>query len=392
MMPIRVLHLFSSFSIEGPLGGVARFVVDLCRNFDRTQVVPICSALWDYQTEFDIAWRQRVEANGIETIVASIWNEEKGYQSCVSALRGMWSTKLQSVDVIHSHGEFSDLAAILLRRRFSAKAIVRTVHNEREWAKRPLYGKLFSNFIYIGAFDLELGVSQQVVKNLNSRSLARWRQPALVAVNAINSDRFENFGVNSNEHRQRLNIPLDATVIGSVGRLVPQKGYDILLEAFALLLKRKPNVYLVLIGDGFLRESLQELAISLQVDHRVIFTGSQSNIETLYPIMDIFISSSRWEGLPTVIMESMAAGTPVIATDVSGSRELVEDGVTGLLVASEDIVQLNQAMLRLLSDQELAKSFILAAKQRITQQFSIRNVAVQYSRYYQKLIGSAIDE
>jgi glycosyltransferase involved in cell wall biosynthesis len=386
--PLRVLILVSSFAIEGPLGGVARFAVELSRAFDPTQVTPILGALWDYQTEFDRRWLHQLRAEGFEAIVGADWEEASPYRSCAAALRGLKHQLPDQVDIIHSHGEFNDLAALVLRRRVRAHVLVRTVHNEIEWAKRPWFGRLFPGLLYPLTFDAELGVAQRVVENLDRRPLARLRGRRGVRVyNALNFARFNGRKVDRAAKRQSLGIPADALVIGSVGRLVPQKGYSHLIEAAQQVVAQQANVYFLLIGTGRLAEELQHQAQRAGLGARFQFTGSRTDVEELYGIMDLFVSSSLWEGLPTVVMESMAAGVPVVATQVAGNTELIDHGQTGWLVPPGDSGALAAGILHLLQQPAQAQQMAVAAGVAARDRFSITAVAAQQAEIYRQLLS-----
>lgn len=390
MRPLRVLILVSSFAIEEPLGGVARFVVELSRAFDRTRVTPILGALWDYHTEADQRWLHRLRDEGFQAFVGAGWDEQAPYRSCVAALRGLWRQAPRPVDIIHSHGEFNDLAALALRRHLGAQALVRTVHNEFEWAKRPLFGRLFPNLLYPFTFDAELGVAQQVVENLDRRPLVRLRQRRATRIyNALNIERFARSDVDRVRKRQSLSLPVDATVVGTVGRLAPQKGYHVLLDAVPHVLQAAPNTVFLIVGTGRLAEPLQAQARALGIAERVFFTGPRSDVEELYAVMDCFVSSSLWEGLPTVVMESMAAGVPVVATAVGGSVELVKDGETGLLAPPGDARALAHGILRLLCEPELAGALAGRAATLVRERFSITAVARQQTDVYYELLGKS---
>ena len=322
--------------------------------------------------------------------VAADWDAASPYRSCLHALNGLirQAEQIGPVDIIHTHGEFTDLAALRLRRPLQAKALVRTVHNEFEWAKRPRFGKLFPNLLYPLVFDAELGVSQQVVDNLNRRPLARrLGRKAQRIYNALNFERFAEHQVDKVAKLQALGLPADARVIGTVGRLAPQKGYHIFLDAAALVLAEQPNARFLLVGDGVLAARLRQQAADLGIADHVLFTGSRTDVNELYPVMDLFVSSSLWEGLPTVLLESMAAGTPVVATDVSGNVELVEPGVTGLLVQPDNAAALAGAILQTLRNPQPAQAMAARARQRVQETFSIVGISQQYVELYTQLIS-----
>lgn len=387
MRRIRVLHLISSFAVEGPLGGVARYVLGLGRAFDHSQIELSVAGLWNYHTGYEEAHCARLNEEGIQAVITADWDEAEPYRSCMQAVHGLRQAHLGPVDIIHSHGEFSDLAALLLARRLGAKATVRTVHNEIEWSKRPLYGKIFPNILYPFTFTRDLAISRRVEANLNRRILAQLLgRQAQIFYNGIDFGRFRAME-KQNNIREEFGIAPDARIIGTIGRLTRQKGYDIFLQAIPALLTQRPDVVALIIGDGHLREALEEQAKTLGISHVVRFAGPRKDIEQLLACMDVFVSSSRWEGLPTVLLESVAARLPIVATAVSGSVELVQHEGNGLLVPPEDPSALSHAIDRILSDLATYQTGTVAARQAAEEKFSLAAIARQIQHLYANLVA-----
>ncbi len=148
--------------------------------------------------------------------------------------------------------------------------------------------------------------------------------------------------------RRRLNIPADAVVVGFVGRLVPIKDAGTLLRAFAAARRQQPDLHLVIAGDGQMRAPLLDLAGALGVAAHVHAIGWWNGpLTTLYEAMDVCALSSLNEGTPVALIEAMAAGVAVVSTAVGGVPDIVEDGVTGLLVPPGDVARLAAALLAL---------------------------------------------
>jgi glycosyltransferase involved in cell wall biosynthesis len=145
------------------------------------------------------------------------------------------------------------------------------------------------------------------------------------------------------------------------------------------------------IGSGELEHHLQEQARLLGIQDCVHFLGSRDDVLSLLPHLDLFVSSSLWEGFPTVLLEAMAVGVPVVATDVSGSRELVQDGVTGRLVPPRNPVRLAEAILAMLEDPEHAQAMAQSAH-RYAAQFTIERAAACYAQIYEQCLMGISEE
>ncbi len=370
--PLRVLQIIAGFALEGPLGGIERFGIELARvlahdlahgngsrNFE-----PILCGLWDFHTPFDQVWCGRLNSEGIQAFIAAPKDDRSPYFNYVHLLQGILRGVSKPVDIIHSHSEFGDVAAMVLKHRLGAKALVRTVHNEREWGKRPLRRLLLPNLLYPFVFDAELGVAQRVVDNLDQRWVARsLGRKATRMYNALNFERFAKLQVDKAAKRASLGLPPHGPLIGTVGRLTLQKGYHILLEAVPTILRHYPDAHFLIVGTGDLATALQEQAQRSGLENQVHFTGARSDVEELFAIFDLFVSSSLWEGLPTVILESMAAGVAVVATRVSGSTELVNEGVTGRLVQPGDPMALATGIVEMLNHHNQSTPMIAQARQ-----------------------------
>lgn len=390
MRALRVLEICSGFAVEGPLGGIERYTMELARALLPHGVEPAVCGMWAYGTPTEGAWQATLTEAGIASFVPAPWDEARPTASFVACWRGSRARlRGQRFDVLHSHCQFGDALAVLLAPTVRARALVRTVHNEREWARRPLRRLLFTDTLAPLLFRRELGVAQQVVDNLDRRPGARLlRKKALVSSAVVNLGRFET--PHSTEavaaRRAALGVPADALLIGSVGRLEPQKGYRYLIEAMPEVVERIPRAHLVLAGGGSEAAALAALATASPVAAHIHLAGPQGQIEELYACLDLFASSSLWEGMPAVLMESLASGVPVVATRVSGSVELVRDGETGWLVPPEDSRALARAIIEALSQPERGRATVAAA-QPLLARYDIRHAAAEHAALYRRLVG-----
>ena len=383
---IRLFFVISSFAVEGPQGGAELFCIELAKRLDPARVAITVCGLWRHGFDYEDKWMDELQRHGIQVLTTSPWTGSRRRDAYVS-LRFLqhYFRDGRQVDIVNSHSAFADIAALWLRVIGATRATVRTLHSEREWYRHPVQGVLLDNIIFPLTFDAETGVSKQVVANLNRRPLARLlRRRAQVIYNAIDHERLAGVQIDITAQKKSLGLTLEGPVIGNVGRFTKQKGHIYFLEMARLLLKRDPRCQFILIGTGELLPEMKARARDMGLGDRLHFLGPRSDVEELLKVMDVFVSSSLWEGLPTVLLEAMAAGVPVVATDVSGSEELVKDGHTGLLVPPADVGSLSEAVWRLLRDPELAKRLV-AAGQQWSRQFAIDSSVEQYEALFESI-------
>jgi len=201
------------------------------------------------------------------------------------------------------------------------------------------------------------------------------RKRSAVIPNPIESQRYENL----------KDISKRKKVIVSAGRLIPLKGYDVLLKAFSKVSDVFPDYNLVIYGEGGERESLSVLSKTLGISHKVNFPGfSEDIISDIYDA-SVFVLSSHHEGMPNTLMEAMACGIPCVSTDCEmGPRELIDDGVNGLLVPVGDVDKMADAIISLLSSSEFASSLGKNAK-RILKTHDERFISSKLLDYFSSL-------
>lgn len=176
--------------------------------------------------------------------------------------------------------------------------------------------------------------------------------------------------------------------IGMVSRMNhPVKRHDLFLRAAARLAPRLPQARFVLVGDGPLRQGLEAMAEGLQLRDRVIFLGDRRDMPAVLASLDISVMPSTSESLSNVIMEAMAAGVPVVAANVGGNPELIENGTSGFLFPPGDEEQFAQDLEKLVAQPELRKQFGLRARERALAEYTIPRVRDRYQTLYRELLA-----
>lgn len=181
--------------------------------------------------------------------------------------------------------------------------------------------------------------------------------------------------------RSELGLPPDARVMGAVNRLSPQKDPTTLVRAAAAVLRARPEARLLLVGDGPLRAEVEALVASLGVQGQVLLTGLRDDVPRLLRAMDVFVTASRWEGLPRTVLQAMATGLPVVATAADGVVDVVQQDRTGVLVRVGDAPALATGAGRLLDDPGAAGTLAAAAAQRLPE-FDARTMVQQLEALY----------
>ena len=171
-------------------------------------------------------------------------------------------------------------------------------------------------------------------------------------------------------------------IVGVVARLEPEKGHPTLLEAWPAVLRAVPDVYLLIVGEGSRRDELEAQARQLRVAHRVVFTGRRDDVPAVTAALDVAVLPSYREAQGLTILEAMALSRPVVASNVGGIPEMIEDGVTGLLVPPHDPVALAAAIVRLLKDHPLADTLGRAGHDLVHDRFCIELMVAAVESIY----------
>jgi glycosyltransferase involved in cell wall biosynthesis len=287
------------------------------------------------------------------------------------------------IDVVHSHDYKTDLLAWMVAGR--CRSILATAHGwtGHSGRERRLYYPLDRRLL--ARFPRVIAVSSDV-RNALLRSGAR-ADRVTVLLNGIDANQFRRDSARVDAIRTSLGLSATSVVIGAVGRLERQKRFDLLLEAFARLRRDRPDVRLLIAGDGSLRAALTQRIASLGLTGACQILGHRDDIESLHHAFDIFVQSSEYEGTPNAVLEAMALETPIVATDAGGTAEVARPDLDGLIVPAGDVDALVSAISRTLDDSVARRSRVRAARKRVETDLSFEARTRALERIYLELVG-----
>ncbi|MGD0477843.1 MAG: glycosyltransferase family 4 protein [Nitrososphaerales archaeon] len=308
------------------------------------------------------------------------------YQGKTSAARYFWKMA-KGYDVIHVH-EFDPAAVIaaLLAKRVRGSGTVLTVHQfgPPSWYHNNMMRRLMRSSI--GRFDAVISVSDQIKGDIIG-FLGRNSPNVVTIYNGVDTSIF-NPSADPERIREKLGIK-ETTVILYVGRLIPRKGVSYLLQAFRDLRSELGSINLVICGEGETRSKLEELARSLGVENEVIFSGfvSDADLPFYYAACDICVVPSISEPMGIVLLEAMSMMKPVVATNVGGIPEIVQDSFNGLLVPPRDSDAISHAIKRLLTDKDLSNRLASNGRKVVEDRFSWSAIASDVSALYAEAVN-----
>ncbi len=366
---IRVLEMID----EASLGGGQMHVLLLAKHLNKNDFdVTIATEPSGFLVE-------KAKEIGISTLPITISNSLR-WKTLLAIRRLLHQNNF---DILHTHGGtagfWGRVAAVL---NGSPRVRIHTYHGLHYLSEAHDAPKTFHladrialpftiKVVCVCQSDLRKGLAANVVTE----------GKGVVIHNGIETDRF---GGNGKRHKLRsaLGAKENDIVVGNIGRLHNQKGQSVLLNAFRIVAEHHPDAHLWLIGEGELRDELQRLARELDIEDQVSFLGARTDIPELLSAMDIFVLSSLWEGQPIALLEAMVSGKPVVATNVDGIPEIIENGKSGLLVEPMNGNELASAIRRLIDDPQMMRTLALSGLERITEEFTAHRMAERIAELY----------
>lgn len=369
MQLINILHVISKL----PVGGVENQLLMILRKYDRKKLSPLVCSLSD---KGEIG--KEIEESGIEVIPLNKLRHRFDW-TIVKDIYTLIRTR--DIKIVRTHQYHANLYGRLAALLAHVPCIIASVHNVYTIDKkihRRIINKFLARFT-----DKVVAVSETVKKDILKYD-GLTEDKVSVIYNGIDTNKFLN--ANGNRVRAELGISSEAPVVGTVGRLTLQKGQKYLIDAVSTLREKFPQIVLLFVGDGPLRDELGNHIRALGIDKNAILLGTRRDIPQLLSAMDIFVLPSLWEGLGTALIEAMAAGKPVIATDIPPLKEIVNSEKVGILVPIKDSKAIASSIELLLCNRVLAENLGKSAKERVLSHFTIDITMNKYVSLYENIL------
>jgi glycosyltransferase involved in cell wall biosynthesis len=291
--------------------------------------------------------------------------------------------RAEGVQVVHTHLFTADTYGRIAAWIAGVPGIFCTVHN----IVNPWKGvvRRAIDWVLARVSTRVIGCSDEVAEVLKTRD----HLPAdrIVAIrNGIDLRRFQS--ISGDGVRDEFGIPSGRLLLAVIGRLHPQKAHHELLQVFAgLEPETRAKFVCLIVGDGELRQSLEEESARLGLSGQVIFTGLRRDVPRLLSALDLFVMSSRWEGLPIALLEAMACGVTPLSTAVGGVPDVIENGVNGMLVEAGDGSAMAAKLRLLIDDDDLRLRLGRKAQEDVLRRYDVLRTAEAYDALYRDALG-----
>jgi glycosyltransferase involved in cell wall biosynthesis len=374
--PARPVHVLELRSVRGTGGGPEKTILKGAAQASPGVAVTVCYLRDARDPVFGID--RRASSEGVDYV--EVLERHSLDPSIWRPLHDL--VRSRAIDVVHSHEYKTDLLAWLLSRSTGAVPLA-TAHGwtGHTWRERLVYYPADKRLL--GRFPLVVAVSSEVKADLVAHGCRPER--VRVLLNGIDHTSFRRDLPRVPEARARFGVADGRFAIGAVGRLEPQKRFDLLIEAFATLRQAHPSAQLLIAGDGSLKQALQTQIDARDLSSCCRLLGHVDDVPLLHHALDLFVQSSAYEGTPNVVLEAMALETPIVATDVGGTAELVTHGAEGLIVASSDVDALTAAIQTAIAGGEATRARAAAARRRVETDLSFESRLRALESIYREL-------
>lgn len=341
-------------------GGVAEYLYMFLKNFKDDNYEHIMVVSQDYKGQLD---RFKPYTSNIYSVPMVREVELKNDIKAILKVRKI--LKQIKPDIVYLHSSKAGaIGRIALAFNFKTKIL----YNAHGWyfnaqisdKKRKIFA-LIEKILAIKT-DKIINISKSEYESALKYKIAPKKKMCIIE-NGIDFTKFENNDKYREETRKKYHIENNEIVIGVVGRLTEQKDPMTMIKAFELVYKENKNTRLMYVGSGELEKNVKQYAKEKNILDKIIITGWVNNVEQYIPAFDIAVLPSKWEGFGLVLIEYMACDKPIIATNVGGIKDIIENEKNGLLVEVENEKQLQEAIKKYIKDKSLIKDNMMANKE-----------------------------
>lgn len=293
--------------------------------------------------------------------------------------------KEKEIDIIHCHLPWSGFLGRIIHSKIKIPMIY-TEHNIQEHY-HPVTKKL--NKISFEKQDLAIGVSADVTRSIKENIAPQI--PVVTVLNGVNTQTFTRSRERGSNKKKELGIPSDALVVGTIAVFREQKAILQWVKAFNQVQMDFPEVYGIIVGAGPQKEEIEQLISELNLQDKIVMPGLQTDTISYFSAMDIYMMSSRFEGLPIALLEAMSMECAIVSTKAGGVVEVVRHETDGLLCEVADLQLLAEHVKNLVRDPGLRNRLQLSARKRVEQEFSLRSMVNQLEDIYQGTLKKKTD-
>lgn len=380
MNKINVMHLRSSLQSADVLLGGENVILSICKYLDVNRYFPIIVSIEDLRARNTLPLVDEARKENIRTEILKLKNafDFGGIFKLVKLMH------IYEAQILHCHEYKSNLIGFLSTIFNRNVTLVTTVHGWTGGNTRLKIYEFLDKFI-VKYFKKVVAVSDYQKSLLIKNGI----KPSKITVieNSIDFGKFEK-SFNAIELKKKLGLPHDSLIIGTVGRLSPEKGQKYLIDAFSRLEKIHSNIYLLIIGNGPSTPILKGQVKDLGLNNKIIFAGFRKDIPELTNMMDIFVLPSLTEGLPIAVLEAMASAKPIVASSVGGIPSLIKHGETGLLANPKDVDSLCSEVEKFIIDENLRKNIGRKSLESIRNRYSAQKMVKLYEQIYEDSLKS----
>lgn len=322
-------------------------------------------------------------------LLSQLAREIKPLLDFLALLKIIAYVRKERFDIVHTNSSKAGILGRVAARLAGAPVILHTVHG---WAHHDFMSRFRRRFyvtlerIVERFTDKIIAVSELNVKKALSDNIGHQGKYCIIR-SGIDLEEFSRSGIDKEKKKRQWNIKPSDKVVGSVTRLSYQKSPGDFIRMANEILKSNTRVSFLLVGDGPLRKEIETMIGEYKISEKVILTGFRSNIPELLSIMDVFVLTSLWEGLPRVLPQAMAMGIPIVATRVDGVPEAVKHGENGFLVPVRDFRATAKRTLQLIENPLLAKRIGETGKKMVYPEFCVREMVKKTEKLYEDLFN-----